>query len=334
MWQKKNKILFIGVPFSDYLADSFLIGLKSQPEFEVIEWIPNMIVYRSEDSLKNSHGMGFTIGKVLYRSLQKIYNNSMSLEHFGLFIFGSIKHQLKEFLHLRSNLRPDNTILLDGGDSASLYPFNRHFLVMSEIYRLPLLYRKFPYFKREWIPEESFFPKANRFIPSFISNILFNSKYIRPISFSIPEEKILETFPEKTKLFPKHIVDEEVASKIDGSFTKYAFDNETAYYKDLQTSKFGITTKRAGWDCMRHYEIAANGAVICFKDLNKKPISCAPHGLVDGHNCISYTNFHELMTKVRTLNEQDYSILQGESLNWIKNKTCKVLATNIINEFI
>jgi len=40
--------------------------------------------------------------------------------------------------------------------------------------------------------------------------------------------------------------------------------------------------KRGGWDCLRHYEIAAAGAVPCVRQLEGKPSSCAPHGLQAG----------------------------------------------------
>ena len=146
---------------------------------------------------------------------------------------------------------------------------------------LPKPNKNFIYFKREWTPDTKFY-RYYKLIPKPFVKVFTRPKNLNKISFSIPEEKIIESLPVKTKLFPKHIVDEEVAAKVEGSFTKYAFENEKDYYADLQASKYGITTKRSGWDCMRHYEIAANGAVICFKDLDKKPETCAPHGLIPG----------------------------------------------------
>jgi hypothetical protein len=82
--------------------------------------------------------------------------------------------------------------------------------------------------------------------------------------------------------------------------TKYAFQHEKEYYYDLRISKFGITTKRGGWDCLRHYEIAANNAIVCFRNLNEKHDSCAPHGLKVGYNCIDYSNYAELMQKINS----------------------------------
>lgn len=108
---------------------------------------------------------------------------------------------------------------------------------------------------------------------------------------------------------------------MEGSFTSYAFNTEKEYYLDLQSSRFGITTKRAGWDCLRHYEIAANGAVICFRNLSEKPADCAPHGLLDGMNCIAYRSFDELEAKINALDEVQYQKLLMNTLEWIKDST-------------
>ncbi len=81
-----------------------------------------------------------------------------------------------------------------------------------------------------------------------------------PISFSIPECKIVREIPEKELDF---------APLIPGDMTTYIYDTEDAYYKDYQRSYFAVTQKKAGWDCMRHYEILANGCIPYFVDLEK-----------------------------------------------------------------
>ena len=80
-----------------------------------------------------------------------------------------------------------------------------------------------------------------------------------PISFSIPECKILKKIPEKKKL---------LAHIIPGRLNTYIFSDESDYYLDYQDSVFGITCKKAGWDCLRHYEILANGCIPLFLDLH------------------------------------------------------------------
>jgi hypothetical protein len=87
---------------------------------------------------------------------------------------------------------------------------------------------------------------------------------IYPISFSIPKEKIVSHIPEKTKL---------LATIIPGKPETYIYGNsEIDYYIDYRRSIFGMTTKKAGWDCMRHYEIMANGCIPYFPDLTNCPI--------------------------------------------------------------
>ena len=86
---------------------------------------------------------------------------------------------------------------------------------------------------------------------------------MREISFSIPAEKILTSAPDERKApavrQPRRRPGSGAAQL--GVETAYAFDDEADYYADLQQSRFGITVKRAGWDCLRHYEQAANGCV-------------------------------------------------------------------------
>jgi len=69
---------------------------------------------------------------------------------------------------------------------------------------------------------------------------------------------------------------------------------------------------------MRHYELAANGCVICFRDLDLKPETCAPHGLNES-NCIIYHNFEELHEKILSLTDDNYSNLQEKTYQWVSN---------------
>jgi hypothetical protein len=83
-----------------------------------------------------------------------------------------------------------------------------------------------------------------------------------PIGFSIPEEKIIECVKTKKKL---------LASLIPGDQTTYVFSNEEDYYKEYQESIFALTYKKGGYDCMRHYEILANGCIPWFIGLKDVP---------------------------------------------------------------
>jgi hypothetical protein len=97
---------------------------------------------------------------------------------------------------------------------------------------------KHPYFKRELT--------TNEFIP---------------IHFAVPECKI--TINKLSKI-------QEYGSIIPGQ-GGYKFDIEQEYYDDYNKSYFGVTMKKAGWDCMRHYEILANNCIPYFIDLHECP---------------------------------------------------------------
>lgn len=91
---------------------------------------------------------------------------------------------------------------------------------------------------------------------------------VYPISFSIPEEKIVPSVPAKTKRFA-HIVP--------GDLSTYVFHDEASYYKDYQDSVFGRTQKKGGWDCLRHYEILANGCIPWFHAIEECPSRTMVH---------------------------------------------------------
>jgi len=89
-------------------------------------------------------------------------------------------------------------------------------------------------------------------------------RQIYPISFSIPEQLILNEPPEKKQ---------SVGEGISRSRQKYRFGpcEQQAYYKDYQRAYFGLTYKKGGWDCMRHLEIMANGTLPFFPGIEDCP---------------------------------------------------------------
>jgi len=209
---------------------------------------------------------------------------------------------------------------MDGEDTDMLFPYLGQFLKKSFFWMNVKPHKHFSYFKRE-LTSNTIRSYYYRLISKPIAQKLKLHRNIKPIAFAIPKEKIVEVIPQKTKLFTEHIVDSEVGQKLIRKSTNYSFTTEADYYADIQNSKFGVTTKRAGWDCLRHYEIAANGAVICFKDLDKKPELCAPHGLVGGYNCISYNNYDDLMNKINALSYDEYFKMLNHSLDWIRQNS-------------
>jgi len=81
-----------------------------------------------------------------------------------------------------------------------------------------------------------------------------------PLQYSMPAIKIVKKIPVKKRDF---------AFIIPGKLSTYIYKKEEDYYRDYQSSYFAITTKKGGWDCLRHYEILANGCIPYFIDLDK-----------------------------------------------------------------
>lgn len=86
---------------------------------------------------------------------------------------------------------------------------------------------------------------------------------VHGIAFSIPEEKIVKELPRnKIRMMSK---------MIPGKLETYIYNTEEEYYKQYQESFFALTMKKNGWDCLRHYEIIANGCLPVFKDIEQCP---------------------------------------------------------------
>src|SRR3989339_130189 len=108
------------------------------------------------------------------------------------------------------------------------------------------LSEKHPYFKRELMEKDS------------------SGKNIHPISFSMPACKITKnTNTVKTQKY---------GTVIPGKKETYLFKHsEKKYYEDYNKSFYGVTFKKVGWDCMRHYEILGNYCMPYFTDLENCP---------------------------------------------------------------
>jgi len=172
------------------------------------------------------------------------------------------------------------------------YPNNKIFLIDgADDTSIHPLSNKHPYFKRELI--------SNQFIP---------------IHFAIPECKITVNKLDKTQEYGSIIPGQE----------GYKFDIEQEYYNDYNKSYFGVTMKKAGWDCMRHYEILSNNCIPYFVDLENCP-----------QNIL--TNLpKELLLEARELtnnfDEQKYFNILNELFDYTKQHlTTKQLAQYVLN---
>jgi hypothetical protein len=224
------KILFISSGLqSDYQCDCLYHGLKSLYGADVESTNDMWFMYDTllDEERKYIYGRGFTLYGLLDSSLKSVPEIDI--------INKRIKERYYQYVIYGSCTRDLSflDIVLKNYLSNEVA-----FVDGEDITQVDLkLLNSGTYFKRE-----------------LVSNI----KGVYPISFAIPEQQIVEHLPEKSKSW---------ATNYPGKLDTYIFETEASYFKDYQTSNYAVTFKKAGWDCLRHYEIIANGCIPYFTDI-------------------------------------------------------------------
>lgn len=228
---------------SDYQLDMLYHGLVSlgHQVFTTTNmwWMYDDI---TPESKKKIWGKGFTMYGLLSRKKQLMFNSQVKCD---LNIVG-LHHSLLSHCRgeipteLLAGFSPENTIIIDGWDRPEI--------------QLKLLPYCSKYFKRELYYDET--------------------EQIKAISFAFPEEKI----PKVTKfaMERRNIVAPliPVNQSVDPSYmSTYIYEDEDSYYNMYQDSIFALTSKKGGWDTLRHYEIMANGCLPYFVDIEMCPKS-------------------------------------------------------------
>ena len=223
---------------NDFLSDAVFHGLKLIKEIEVTELHPLWYMYNNIDKkllVNRFHGRGFTYYADL--PFDQIDNSKIlqQLEsgYFDLIVYGNIRRCLDIFDTVSKYYTKDKIIFLDGNDEHNQPGVYEEFLEMGI------------YFRRELSMEDK-------------------QKYpsIKPISFAFPENKIPESIPLKEKL---------LAQIIPGISETFTFNDEESYLNDYRSSLFGFTWRKAGWDCLRHYEILGSDCIPLFLDIEYCP---------------------------------------------------------------
>lgn len=132
-----------------------------------------------------------------------------------------------------------------------------------------------------------------------------------PITFSIPSEKIVQQIPPKTRMLA-HLNPRDKST--------YIYTTEESYYAAYQESYFARTCKQAGWDCMRHYEIMANGCIPVFENIENCPESTMAY--------LPKDLFHRATTLYQEIGHLSIEALTQEQIN-----ACQEL-TNLFLEFL
>ena len=220
----------------DYLSDMLFHGLRRLLGPEVVDVNRLWYMYAHE----------FGEGR---HDKSKIYGHGFTM--YGLLDDDSavdrtdLRHKVRtryfDLLIYGSILRCQT--LLD--EALGLYPRNRLLFIDGEDHPriVPRLIRHGLYFKRE----------LQGLQPG-----------VWPIQFAIPEERIGTVERPKTKT--QAFIDPR-------NRDTYIYRDEAGYYADYAESLFGVTIKKAGWDCLRHYEIMANHCIPNFIGLEQCPMS-------------------------------------------------------------
>jgi hypothetical protein len=144
-----------------------------------------------------------------------------------------------------------------------------------------------------------------------------------PISFSFPKEKIQAPLDKIRGLSPL----------VPGDMSTYIYDTESEYYQQYNESYFGITAKKSGWDCLRHYEIIGSQCVPYFVDLMFcPPRTCTTlpkQELLKINHLINVYGIDEIFTKYC-----DYynSVSDKIQQHFSRNCTTIALATYVLDE--
>ena len=219
--------------YNDGISDLLLHGLRGHFNDSVIDFPGSWYLY-DDESKKRNLDENKLWGKGF--TLRNILNNYGSIDRSDI----EKKIQKKYFdLIIYSSARRSDTYI----DDVIKYNNKVIFIDSSDDQFIDENLSKIgPYFKRELIKKQ---------------------KNLFPIHFAVPENRIINEINNE----PKHLL----APLIPGRYDTYIYENETDYYKMYQNSIFALTYKKAGWDCLRHYEILMNGCLPIFLDLENCP---------------------------------------------------------------
>jgi hypothetical protein len=100
----------------------------------------------------------------------------------------------------------------------------------------------------------------------------YNKTFIHPLSYCIPDECII-TDTDYDDILKKNKKINLISDTVPNGERQYKFgyNEEKEYNQQYRNSWFAYTQKKGGWDCLRHYEIMANGCIPIFKNLENCP---------------------------------------------------------------
>lgn len=331
------RVLFISSGSDDYVADSLMHGLREVLGARAVDWprVDQLYVTEPPEHRARRYGRAFTLYGGLLADIQvdrTWITARIAGGEFDIVVVGDFPRRAGSLIELLRVFPPNAKLaVIDGADAQKIDQVAPRSLLGTGGMVAPRALRHADvYFKREITPLTAR-SRALGLLPASLAWKLIGSRGLTPIAISIPASAVVDTVDgPRDQQFQSHIVDPEVAERSGGTVAK-PFTSQDEYYADLRRSRFGITTRREGWDALRHYEIAAAGAIPCFRGLREKPEVCAPHGLVDGVNCLAYDSADELFTRIASLSADAEQALRRGTLAWARDHTTAAEARRFLD---
>jgi len=233
-------ILYLSIPLLtpyqgiDYQTDCLLTGLKDLFGSSVVDFNRQNHLYKSfpEQYTPGMYGSGFTVTRVIDEDEADRKNITEKIKkQFYDLIIYGSIHRYNEYLDEILQYYPTNRVVAVDGEDI---------LDIHPSYKKGILY-----FKRQLMEPPS------------------KEKRMFPIHFAMPTNNRATFRTDKIK-------DYSYITPLDLNTYVYR-GNEKGYYNDYQEARFGVTKCKAGWDCMRHYEIISNGCLPHFLDIEDCP---------------------------------------------------------------
>jgi len=246
----------------DYQRDALFHGLYELPDITIYTntdlWF--MFEGNEQEKISKLYGKGFSlynrIKGVKHIEEPSVIREKIKSKFYDCIIYGKFQQTYEYINDVLKSYSQQEIIFIDGEDYDFSFEWNlrpwwkiKHYGSYYNQYCKSIdISHKGLYFKRE-------LRDCDR-------------KYFYPIQFAIPEQNIVTApFPDKTR---------EQAFIVPGKLDTYIYDNEKDYYEGYAVSKYAITTKKGGWDCLRHYEILANRCIPYFKGIERCPTFTLP----------------------------------------------------------
>ena len=212
---------------TDYQDDCLLLGLKELFGDDVVDCNKRFHLYSdySDEQLATEYGRGFTICRNITsdNADREDITKKIRNKYFDYVIYGSIWRCQDHLQLVLENYDKKKIVFVDGEDTN---------MFLEERVKDGVIY-----FKRELYPDQK-----QVHLQEYMQHVL-------PISFAFPTNKVNAGQKKERRIAHSDPRDKKT----------YVFDKEYEYYHDYKYSKFAFTMPKAGWDCLRHYEIMGNG---------------------------------------------------------------------------